>query len=241
MTTKKLLITGIIASCSIEHSAQVGVNNAKPLQALHVSGSGTGNRQPIIRIEGLNQKNNTAHENSSSTKRIYADLNGTLVVLNNNNYSKATPLPSTNIPAGAEGSVASISFTLDTSSIVHIEARVGMTVANDLSDPLSSASAQLRNGQARLFGSYFKFTSAPANIQTNTAFGNVTLSHSTNNGGAQLSGIYYFEPRKDLYLPPGSYTLVLCGYSQDGNMRFIVNSLSQPNQLMFMNISPVNY
>jgi hypothetical protein len=244
MTNKKLNMAAAAIHISVCCCAQIGINTSSPKQALQISGSGTALAQPIIRIDGLNSTNNPAHESTSSTKRVFADANGTLVIASNtqtNKFYTTVSLPNTAIPAGTEQAVTSQTFTLDYPSIVHVEARVGMAATDNLSDPTSSASILLRNGQARLFGSYYKFTVAPAGVSTNTAFGQVIISHSTNSGGAQLDGQFYVEPRKDLYLPKGNYTLTLYGYSQDSTMNFAVNSLSQPTQQMMISITPVNY
>ena len=244
MINKKLFITTMAMLCSFGYNAQIGINTSNPKQALEVSGSGTGIQQPIIRIEGLNRSNNPAHESSSSMKRVFADQNGTLVIADNNQTNKSytlTSLPNTAIPAGTERSVTSQTFTLDYPSLVHVEARVGMSITDNLSDPSSSASIALRDGKARLFGSYFKLTSAPTGVLTNTSFGQVIISQNTNTGGAQLNGQYYIEPRKDLYLPKGNYTLALYGYSQDNSMSFAVNSLNQSSQQMIISITPVSY
>lgn len=239
MTDKKLTIAILAILFSVYYSAQVGINTSTPQQSLHVSGAGTGIQQPVIRIDGLNSTNNPAHENSTSTKRVFSDSNGNLVIAGNSHTNKSytiTSLPNTSVPGGTERSVTTQTFTLDYPSIVHVEARVGMSIDDNI-----STIASLRDGQARLFGSYFKFTSAPAGISTNTAFGQVVISHNTNTGGAQLDGQFYIEPRKDLYLPKGSYTLALYGYSQDSNMTFRVNSLNQSTQQMKISITPVSY
>ncbi|MDV7696476.1 hypothetical protein N6B72_06035 [Chryseobacterium soli] len=244
MTSKKINMAAVAIQISVCCCAQIGINTSAPQQALQISGSGTGIAQPIIRIDGLNSTNNPAHESTSSTKRVFADANGTLVIAGNtqtNKFYTSVSLPNTAIPAGTERAVISQTFTLDYPSIVHVEARVGIAATDNISDPTSSTSLLLRNGQARLFGSYYKLTAAPTGVATNTAFGQVIISHSTNTGGAQLDGQFYIEPKKDLYLPKGNYTLTLYGYAQDSTMNFAVNSLSQPTQQMMISITPVNY
>ncbi|MGG5209542.1 hypothetical protein ACQWU4_11390 [Chryseobacterium sp. MIQD13] len=200
--------------------------------------------QPVIRIEGLNSTNNPAHENASSVKRVFADSNGTLVIANNNqtNQSYQVQLPTTIIPAGSDKSVASQTFTLEYPSIVHVQAKIGLS-----SDKISDVDA-LRNGQARLFGSYYKFTSAPTGVQTNIAFGQVIIPFNTiNDNQRQLGGKFYIEPRKDLYLPKGTYTLALYGYSQSSILDLTVNDpeastgLPQPSQRMTISITPISY
>lgn len=240
MTSKKLNMAAIAVQISVCCCAQIGINTTAPQQTLQISGSGTGTTQPVIRIDGLNSTNNSAHESTSSTKRVFADANGTLVIADNtqtNKFYTSVSLPNTAIPAGTERAVTSQTFTLDYPSIVHVEARVGITNT-------SVNSATLVDGQARLFGSYYKLTAAPAGVATNTAFGQVIISHSTiSDGNTQLNGQYYIEPRKDLYLPKGNYTLTLYGYSQNSSMNIAVNggSALQTSQKMMVSITPVNY
>ncbi|ASW75514.1 hypothetical protein IQ37_19155 [Chryseobacterium piperi] len=220
-------------------NAQVGINTSFPQQDLHISGFGKDTSQPIIRIDGLNSQNNTAHENSLSKKRVFSDSEGNLVILNNsltNQFYRLAPLPQTDIKGATEQPVTSKTFTLEFPSIVHMEARIGMSITNQI-----SSNTLLKNGQARLFGSYFKLTQAPSNISTDISFGQSIISHSTNNEGAQLDGSFYIEPKKDLYLPKGDYTLVLYGYSQDPNMNFSINRISQNTQQMLISITPVSY
>jgi hypothetical protein len=237
----KKLSTAIIAVVIIIHGsyfyAQVGINTTTPQQALHVSGSGTGILQPVIRINGLNSTNNPAHENSTSTKRVFSDSDGNLVIYNSNLTNKFynKVLPSTAIPGGTERTVVNQTFTLEYPSIVHITARIGMSIANDIANV-----NLLKDGQARLFGSYYKFTSAPTAVLTNTAFGQTIISYSTSDSSPdQINGQFYIEPRKDLYLPKGDYTLTLYGYSQDSNMNFTVNSINQVSQQMTISITSV--
>lgn len=234
MKIKLLVITGSFLFGLI--SGQVGVNTISPQQALHISGSGNGTSQPIARIDGLNNTNNPAHENSASVKRVFVGKNGDLVILNNdhmNKFNRQTTSPGTIVPAGGEISGATMSFTLDYPSLVHFESWVGMSIAEAIT---GAAAAGLKNEQARLFGSYFKLTTAPSGVASNTAFGHAYLSHSTANSGDQLLGVYYMQPRKDLYLPKGSYTVGLFGQSVSSDMRFSIDSAR-----LIVSATPVNY
>lgn len=239
MKIKYKLTFAVILSYYSVLIAQVGISNSSPLQTLHISGIGTGTAQPIIRIDGLNSTQNTAHENAASLKRVFATSNGDLVILNNNQTNKfytSPAFPVTAVPGGTERAVVSYAFTLDYPSVVHVEARMGSTVTSDIAN-----TASLKNGQARSFGGYYKFTSAPSGVATNVAFGESSMSHSTSTGTNQLNGVFYFEPRKDLYLPKGNYTIVLYGFSGDASMAFSINSIAQTSQLMRVSITPVTY
>ncbi|MGG5207714.1 hypothetical protein ACQWU4_02115 [Chryseobacterium sp. MIQD13] len=218
---------------------QVGINTSGPQQTLQVSGSGTGINQPVLRVDGLNSTNNSAHESTTSIKRVYSTPNGDLVILDNNKtnrFYRVAPLPTTSVPGGTERLVTSVSFTLDYPSIVHVESRVGMGVTSSI-----IGTALLRDGMARLFGVYYKFTLAPAGVTLNTAFGQHIISHSTNSGINQLDGEFYLNPRKDLSLPAGNYTLSLYGFSQDANMSFAVNDVNQAGQTLSVSVTPISY
>ncbi|MBW8524587.1 hypothetical protein K0U91_04065 [Chryseobacterium chendengshani] len=187
----------------------------------------------------MNNTNNTAHEDAASVKRVFATNNGDLVILDNNQTNKYYVSPafaSTSIPGGTEGAVSSYSFTLDYPSVMHIDARVGIGVTNDV-----TTNPVLRNGQARIFGSYYKFTSAPSGVATDVLFGETSIAHSTSSGPNQLLGVFYLEPRKDLYLPKGNYTVVLYAFSTDALMGISVNASLQAAQQMHVSLTPANY
>ncbi|WP_131725347.1 hypothetical protein [Chryseobacterium sp. Leaf180] len=229
------IIFGLTA-CGIAHS-QVGINNNSPQQTLHVSGTSSGVSQNIMRVDGLNSTQNTAHENANSQKRVFANANGDLVILNNaqQNTLLNIQLPATAITGGNEGIVTSLTFTLAYRSLVHFESREGFTINTNINNGV------LDNGQARSFGGYYKFTSAPAGVATNTRFGDKIISVSTTSGSNQLDGIFYLEPRKDLVLPAGSYTVSLYGFSGSAALPISVNNINQTNQQMRVSITPISY
>lgn len=236
----KLTLPVILLSCSVL-IAQVGINNSSPQQVLHVSGTSTGTSQSIVRIDGLNNSQNTAHESATSVKRVFATANGDLVILDNNQTNKYYTSPTfttTPIPGGTEQPVVSYTFILDYPSVVHVDARVAATITS-----LVAAIPVLRNGQARAFGSYYKFTSAPSGVATNVTFGDSSVTHSTSGSAAanQLSGEFTLEPRKDLYLPKGNYTIVLYGFSRDTDLDFAINNFGSPTQKLHFSSTPVTY
>jgi len=242
MNRKKIFFIFINLCIYTSFYSQVGVNNTNPQQTLHISGTGTGNSQPLIQIDGLNATLNPAHENAASVKRVYANVDGDLVILSNNqsNISYTSPqIATVNVPAGTETGVSTYSFTLEYSSSVYFEARPTLYV-----DSSSSTQAIRRNGQARQIGFYFKFTSAPAGVTINKGFGNTSLSRSTysaTNADDQIVGDYVFNPKKELFLPKGSYTVTLYAFVENTDVGFITNFIGQPTQNMRVNITPVTY
>lgn len=226
----------VVTTCGTAFS-QVGINNNSPQQTLHISGTATGVSQNIMRVDGLNISQNNAHESTASQKRVFANADGDLVILNNaqQNTLLGAQLPLTTIAGGNEAVVSSITFTLAYRSLVHFESREGFTINTNINNGV------LDNGQARSFGGYFKFTSAPAGVATNTRFGDKIISVSTTSGSNQLDGIYYIEPRKDLVLPAGTYTVSLYGFSGSTALPLSVNSINQANQRMRVSITPISY
>lgn len=243
MITKREKIL-FFATCfiSILCHAQAGINNANPQQALHISGTGTGISQPIIQNDGFSLAQNSAHESSDSQKRVFATSDGDLLILPNkdtNVFYISPQIAKVNLSAGTETSISSYTFTLEYPSAVHFEARPTFFV-----DTATSTEAVRRSGQSRQVGFYFKFTSAPSGVTINKSFGNSYVSwasYSATNADDQLYGDYIFNPKKDLVLPKGIYTVALYGFVQNSDVGFITNQINQTTQTMRVSISPVSY
>lgn len=71
----KKTILYILFSTSITTFAQVGVNTTNPQEELHIGGTTS-----TIRIEGLNETNNTLNLGSSQNTRVHIDADGDLVL-----------------------------------------------------------------------------------------------------------------------------------------------------------------
>lgn len=241
MKRKKIIIVfAITFLCNIS-IAQVGINNSNPQQAIHISGIGTGVSQPIIQIDGLNSNNNTAHENASSIKRVFATLDGDLVILANdqtNIFNISPQIATKSLPAGTETSISTHSFTLEYPSYVHFEARPTLNADTAVSAAIRS------NGQARQIGFAFKFISAPSGVAVDKGFGNSYITWSSYSSSAsenQLTGDFIFNPKKDLILPKGNYNVALYGFIQNSDADFITNYTNQTTQTMRVSISPISY
>ena len=71
----KLYFVIFIGIASLSLNAKVGINNTDPQQTVHVSGT-TAN----VRVDGLNETNNTANLGSDSTTRVYVNADGDLIL-----------------------------------------------------------------------------------------------------------------------------------------------------------------
>lgn len=67
-----IIFIGIV---SFSLNAQVGINTTDPQQTVHVAGN-TAN----VRVDGLNETNNTANLGSNSTTRVYVNADGDLIL-----------------------------------------------------------------------------------------------------------------------------------------------------------------
>ncbi|UFH31088.1 hypothetical protein LNP04_14040 [Chryseobacterium sp. C-71] len=242
MTKLKIYSTVLFCIFFQNLFSQVGVNNSNPQQALHVSGFGVGSSQPVIQIDGLNFTNNTAHEDANSQKRLFATSDGDLLILGNNQTNvsyRSSAISTITIPAGAETIVSTYSFALEYPSVVHFEARPTLYI-----DASASAALTRINGQARQIGFYYKFTAAPSGVTTNKSFGNTVMSwvtYTPADTDQQYRGDYIFNPKKELSLPKGNYTVSLCAFVQNGDVGYQTNFTSQSSQNMRVSISPVVY
>lgn len=241
ITKRKKMLFFVSCLYSILYHAQVGINNTDPKQALHISGTGMGISQPIIQIDAFSLAQNSAHENSTSQKRVFANSDGDLLILPNkdtNVYYISSQIATANIPAGTETSISTYAFTLEYPSAVHFEARPTLNADGAVSTAVRS------NGQAREIGFGFKFTSAPSGVAINKGFGNSYISwasYSSSGSENQLTGDFIFNPKKDLVLPKGNYTVALYGFAQNLDVRFITNYTNQTTQTMRVSISPISY
>lgn len=242
MKKKLLLAFFSLGTCSTVFS-QVGINNDSPQRTLHVSGTGTAEQQNIIRIDGLNRTNNTAHENDASQKRVFATSAGDMVILNNDqtNISTEVQLPTVTVPSTANEddavSVITRNITLRHRSLVRIDSRVGFSVTSVFAN-----NAAIQNGQARSYGSYYRITTNSVNPPvTSGKLGNHSAVFSTSTSSNQLTGIFYLEPKKELVLQPGTYTITLLAYVLGGNLQMTVNDAPDANQKIRVSVTPISY
>jgi len=208
-----------------------GINTTAPQQQLHVAGTTSSTQigstgvflvKPTIRIDGLNNTNNSTLYTSSPSQiqSVSVTQNGDLilsadypipVVATSLGTDEITSLVTLNAPGtnggnnpSIEGALKTYTFTLTRTSMVHFLASVSVSVYN-------TAGATLIDGTDRAYHAVFKFTAAPAGVAINVNFGQDGSSYvnSTNLGG--VSGNMYVQPESYMVLPPGNYTLQLTG------------------------------
>jgi hypothetical protein len=233
------LITSLmVCFTSFSQTTQTGINTLLPQQELHIAGApsittaiGTTGKNvvtPTIRLEGLNQTNNTTHPASPaiSTLPIYATVDGDLVIGTRTKViSQTLPgqdgISSSNLiiingTADVVTTLKTITFTIDRPSLVYLNA---MVCISDVSQV--SASTPIVDGRARRMGIQFMFSTAPATsgVPTAVAFAENSNSYTNGTTGANiLSGFFYYNLGKVVKLTAGTYTLNVLGIaSANGN------------------------
>ena len=218
---------------SSQFNAQVGIglNNAAAQKALHVSGTSTSTTipgtgvntvTPTVRIDGLNNTNQTVNER---LRPLSATSNGDLVL------ASVPVIPLVMIdpisPGNAEtdyltGPVTSIqsvvgfnnyplrsfTFTLAHPSIV----KFGAVTSFEFTAAVTLV--PIIDNSNRIWGTKFRFTSAPAGIPTggNAYFGEALQGYSNAVNTNSVIGPYYSNSEDSLYLPAGSYTVEVSAY-----------------------------
>lgn len=116
-----LLVTG--------SNAQVGINTSNPQQSLHIGGV-TEN----VRMEGLNDSNNSKNLGPDSSSRVYVNANGDLVLGNYSNENAALIVDSSNYLNSVED---------PTSHIIQTGANIGYSKAGIPTEGIVGASFTL--------------------------------------------------------------------------------------------------
>ena len=164
---KTLSFILLIISCSL--NAQVGIHTNNPQQKVHVSGT-TAN----VRVDGLNETNNTNNLGVGSTTRVFVDANGDLILgtvndqpfqilVDSENYLDDVTDPTSLVNqtgvgngysrAGIPVAKTGASFTLTHNAIVE----VNYSISWSLYDSSASPTKRLSDGRARVIqmGLYF--------------------------------------------------------------------------------------
>jgi len=230
---------------------QTGINTITPQQVLQISGTPSGSTAvgttgtnlvtPTMRVEGLNQTNNTAHPTAPtiSVLPLYATTSGDLVVSKRYQEIVSTPpgtdgivtVPSTGVlvstSTGAQTTaiIKTVSITLARPSIVYFNASVGInTIVN-------STGAILEDNIARLMGIQFRFSLAAAGsgIATGIPFASNTDSYTSgpipvNNTNIPF-GYFWYALSKEIKLPAGNYTFQILGVAAgSAGFRYTIGS-----------------
>ncbi|ETZ22434.1 hypothetical protein N824_01940 [Pedobacter sp. V48] len=220
-------------------NVKTGIGSRDPQQNLHVSGAtGTPTNvgttgiklvKPTVRIDGLNSANNVASPaGTDSLKRIYANQNGDLVLVDRKleqpvfaqQFGDVIPTQTkTLIGFGTVGEepLKTLTFKLMQPSVVYFSASFAAVVS-------TASIIAPTDRRAKLFGAYFRFSSAPTNVSTTANFGTNKKTYTNGTTGIAglplgspstgipgVKGTFILNPRARLVLPAGDYTLVLYG------------------------------
>lgn len=215
--------TSYLLVCNMFFS-QVGIGTNNPQKALHISGTTTTTNvsgtsinivAPTIRIDGLNNTNQGISRNltpvSVSDKGdlvLSTNLATPLVMINPVNTSNSStnflssPVTITMSATSVNTLLKSFSFTLTFPSLVKFNASTSYRL-------YTTTGSVITDGASRLYGTQFKFITAPSGISTTSAFGNKIRSYANSVNNANATGIFYVISKEDLYLPAGNYTVGL--------------------------------
>lgn len=235
-----LIVSLMVCFTSFSQTTQTGINTLLPQQEFHIAGTpstitavgvtGKNVVTPTIRLEALNQTNNTAHPASPaiSTLPIYATADGDLVLGTRTKViMKTLPgqdgiISTGNIAVSGTADVVTtlktITFTIDTPSLVYLNANVSI----DNISPIGLAEVGISDGRARRIGIQFMFSDAPvtSGVPTTVAFAENSNSYTNGTSSAEniLSGFFYYNLGKAIKLTTGTYTLNVLGIaSANGN------------------------
>lgn len=213
-----------------------GVNTVSPQQVLHVTGApsttttignGSAGRSlvtPTLRIDGLNQSNNTAHGSVTPTTSVlplYATTSGDLVIAKRFMPIISSPPGIDGIPLGSNGvllntpsgaltsvSLLTKSFTLTRPSVVYFNASVSIGSIQPSGTSLSTIPRPTLNDDiARKMGIEFWFTAAgTSGIPTTSPFASSTDSYVTGPPSNDIPfGYFWYSLSKEIVLPAGTY------------------------------------
>ena len=174
MKVMKYIYAILIGLASLPTFAQVGINNTDPQQKVHVSGT-TSN----VRVDGLNETNNTSNLGSDSTTRVYVNADGDLILgsssqtvellVDSENYLDDVEDPTSLITqtgnafgysiAGYPMDFAGDQFTLTRNAILEVNYSVTWSVYKT-----SGASGRIadRHGRVVQTGLYFRTVTDPS-------------------------------------------------------------------------------
>lgn len=252
----------IVFISGYSQNEKTGIETINPQQALHVAGNSTTTAigttgvslvKPTIRVDGLNATNNAAHlaaDGSNSLKRVYANDNGDLILINSTLELPVLAqeigdiIPTVELIGTAAGLESKLlksqTFTLLQPSVVYFSASFGAL----LRETVGGVPVTITDARAKLYGSYFIFTAVPATsgVSTTATFGNLRQTY-TNNTATGSQGIFVLSPRATLVLPAGTYTVALYGALASnlfGN-RFRVQFGGSTNENFLIHAMPTKY
>lgn len=245
-----LVLLMIFAVSGFAQNVKSGIGTTNPQQTLHVAGAtstaaigttGVSLIKPTVRVEGLNSTNNVAHnaaDGTNSLKRVYANQSGDLVLIaeavENFSFQQFGDVyPNTNLTGNAISSLGSLNFTLKHPAVVYFSATVAASAFNTLG-------GNLADGSAKVIGTRFRFTAAPAGVATATDFGaNVKTYENISTG---VNGPIVLNSRAYLQLPAGTYTVAFYGNIGGNTFPYSANfGTATTGENFVVNIIPTSY
>ncbi|WP_333807910.1 hypothetical protein [Flavobacterium sp.] len=194
----------LFASYSIYSQTQgVGINEDNPQQTLHLGSSNS-----TIRVDGLNEINNTYNLGSNNTYPLYVDHNGSLTLynaasynsngldfLNNNNINSTIIIPEGDNDGVESAEIFNFEVTVNRPSLVLVKYNLSFEVFEDQTEK------KLTDNLARRVNTYFKLNS-----------GTRKYSHAskcyTGSSLNDVAGILYNMSSSYIYIPTaGTHTI----------------------------------
>lgn len=234
---KKSLLIGMVVTSALLNNllkaqtstGNVGINTTEPAQKLHVSGtsstlvtnvgtSGLSLIGPTVRVDGLNQANNTSvFSSSNAVNPLYVDASGnTIAVPSERRFSYIIPGGGDQITSSVILNVTgnqqyqvtspliSVTFTLDRRSMVFISSVVSARVSTQNNTLIS-------DGKARSVLAILRYTQATSNAVTlNSTFSSsgFTYVNGTSTGNLLTEKL---NATSEGVLPAGTYTIEVRG------------------------------
>lgn len=189
--------------------SQVGIGTTNPQQELHIAGNSS-----TIRVEGLNNTNNTNNLGASQTYPIHVNQNGDLLVppspsgvvslINNQNPMGSTiNVQTTTNGGGNYQELYHRAFTLTKPALVFVNYSISYDVQNFANTDI------VTDGRAKMIQTYVRLgngTTAGAGF----SYGQVGQSY-TNSTAATATGYLYNSGTGMVYLTAGTYSFHVFG------------------------------
>lgn len=211
----------IVSYSAYSQTQGVGINETNPQQTLHLGSSNS-----TIRVEGLDENNNTYNLGTGNTYPLYVDNNGSLTLynaasynsngldfLNNDNIINSTIIIPEGDNDGIESAeIYSFEVTVNRPSLVLVKYNVSFEVYENLGE------RKLTDNLARRVNTYFKLDG-----------GTRKYSHAskcyTGSASNDVAGVLYNMSSSYIYIPSaGTHTIRMFAEVSSGITSNIANT-----------------